>query len=245
MCGVCQLEPTPTEKLVIIPDIHNRCDAAEEIIQREEPDRVLFLGDYFDSFDDTVEDAGNTARWLAKSLQQKNRIHLIGNHDLNYMTENPNIKCTGYSPDKHIAIDRCHIEWKKLEIYCWVDDWLITHAGLSRKFYEWQRKKNDTVQNVIRRARHDIVNIDDMNITKEFLQAGVLRGGINKFGGIVWCDYGEFEDIPDIKQVFGHTRGTTVRHQKTENSEHYCIDTHLGHYATYQNHTMSIKQAIK
>ncbi len=70
------------EKLIIIPDLHNDYFTAEKIIKKENRDKVLFLGDYFDDFYDTLEDADNTAKWLTKSLQQKNRVHLIGNHDL-------------------------------------------------------------------------------------------------------------------------------------------------------------------
>ena len=80
------------ESLVIIPDLHNKCDLAEKIIRRENPDKVVFLRDYFDDFYDTVEDADNTSKWLLGSLRHQDRVHLIGNHDLSYMTENPKAK---------------------------------------------------------------------------------------------------------------------------------------------------------
>ena len=82
-----------TAKTIIISDIHNDYFTAEKIIKKENPDKIIFLGDYFDDFDDTVKDSENTAKWLVKSLKQENRIHLIGNHDLSYMTDNSNLKC--------------------------------------------------------------------------------------------------------------------------------------------------------
>ena len=60
-------------KIILIPDIHNDYFTAEKIIKKENPCNVIFLGDYFDDFDDTVQDAINTAKWLKKSLKQKNR----------------------------------------------------------------------------------------------------------------------------------------------------------------------------
>jgi len=57
----------------------------------------------------------------------------------------------------------------------------------------------------------------------------------------LWCGYDEFEDIPGLNQIFGHTPNHVVRHHKTKNSEHYCIDTKLNHYAMYQNGKIGIK----
>ena len=138
-------------KTLIIPDIHNDYLTAEKIILKENPDKIIFLGDYFDDFDDTVQDAINTAKWLKKSLKQENRIHLIGNHDLSYMTDNPNLKCMGYTVDKHTAIKKHSIDWNKLLMHYWIDEkWLCTHAGFSNDFLKQLRiKKSDSIQKVL------------------------------------------------------------------------------------------------
>ena len=60
---------------------------------------------------------------------------------------------------------------------------------------------------------------------------GFSRGGSNDVGGPLWCDYNEFVDILGINQIFGHTPNHIVRHHKTKNSEHYCIDIKINHYA--------------
>lgn len=123
-------------KTIIIPDIHNDYHTVEKIIKNENPDEIIFLRDYFDDFDDTVEDATNIAKWLKESLEQENRIHLIGNHDLSYMTDNPNLKCSGYGTDKHKAIKEHDIDWNKLRMHYWLDEkWLCTHSGFSNDFF--------------------------------------------------------------------------------------------------------------
>ena len=230
-------------KIIIIPDIHNNYLTAEKIIKKENPDKIIFLGDYFDDFDDTFKDAINTAKWLKKSLEQENRIHLIGNHDLNYMTDNPNLKCSGYRPDKYKVIKEHNIDWSILKMHYWIDDWLITHAGFSHDFFKQLRiKKSDSIQQVLDFSKQDLEKINDVSSIHSFFQVGFHRGGSNVVGGPLWCDYDEFVDIPGINQLFGHTRGNSVRHHKTKNSEHYCIDTVLHHYAVYQNDAIKIKE---
>lgn len=236
------IRPLPDENLVIIPDLHNKCDLAEKIIRSERPDRVVFLGDYFDDFYDTVEDADKTSKWLLRSLQHRDRVHLIGNHDLSYMTENPKLKCTGYERSKHEAIRNNNIPWGRAKLFCWVDDWLCTHAGLANDFYMQQKTKGaDSVQKVLELSRHDLERIDDRDYFHAFFQAGFSRGGSSPVGGILWCHYGKFVDIPGVRQIFGHTRDRFVRHEKIGDSEHYCIDTQLNHYAVYQNRAMEVK----
>ena len=67
-------------KLLIIPDLHEarNLDAVENALRREQPTRTIFLGDYFDQFGDTPDDASRTARWLKASLAETNRVHPLG-----------------------------------------------------------------------------------------------------------------------------------------------------------------------
>lgn len=236
-----------TIKTIIIPDIHNDYHTAEKIIKKENPDKIVFLGDYFDDFDDTVQNAINTAKWLKKSLKQKNRIHLIGNHDLSYMTDNPNLKCAGYRIDKHKAIKNYSIDWSKLLMHYWINErWLCTHVGFSNDFFKQQcTKKSDSIQKVLDSSKKDLENINDENYIHPFFQVGFSRGGSNDVGGPLWCGYDEFVDIPEINQIFGHTPDYTVRHCKTKNSEHYCIDTKLNHYAMYHDELMQVEKKSK
>ena len=234
-----------TELIIIIPDMHNDYKKAEKIIKKEKPGKIIFLGDYFDNYYDSAKDATKTAKWLVKSLEEKNRIHLIGNHDLSYMTDNPNLKCTGYDEEKHAVIRKQFIPWNELKMYHWIDDWLCTHAGLSDDFLKQQKRKTfDSVTDVLDYSKEDLKNIHDSEQVHPFFQVGSFRGGSNTVGGPLWCDYGEFVDIPKIKQIFGHTKGDAIRHKKTKNAEHYCIDTGLHHYAAYQTGNMEIKEIL-
>ncbi len=223
-------------KTLIIPDIHTKFQIAESIIKSESPDSIVFLGDYFDAFNETEQDTHNTARWLATSLQQQNRIHLIGNHDLPYMADNPVFLCSGFSESKKYIINLYDIPWNKMHTYCYVGDHLCTHAGVSKQFFE--EHSTDTLNEFMKQSTEDLKHIDDVNYLQKFFRAGVLRGGVHKNGGIVWCDYNEFTDIPHIKQIFGHTRATNVR----QNKNHICLDTELHNYIIHQDSTLIVKE---
>ena len=224
------------EKVVIIPDIHTNFVDAEIVIDNEKPDKTVFLGDYFDSFTETDESTAQTAQWLKDSLKKKDRVHLVGNHDLSYMTSLPHLKSSGFTEYKKYIINMYRIPWEDLKLYCYVHDWLCTHAGVSRQFYEQFSTTN--LYDFMLESHEDILKINDAGFYHRFLQCGVSRGGRYKHGGILWCDYDEFVDIPGQKQIFGHTRSHHVR----KNDLHICLDTGRRHYAVYENDKMCVKE---
>lgn len=217
-------------KTQIIPDIHNRYDVAENMMAEENADNIIFLGDYFDDYNDTIQDAQNSANWLKSSMDKPNRIHLLGNHDLAYLDQR--FSNVAYSINKNYAIKDTEVDLRKLLHYTWLDDWLVTHAGLSNDFLDYYNTHragakypmNQSVDNFL----ETFVADDDLRTT--LYSVSSLRGGIDKYSGIVWCDYEEFIDIPDVKQIFGHTKG-----ELRANEKHICLDTRLRHYAIYDH----------
>jgi metallophosphoesterase superfamily enzyme len=95
-----------SNKILILPDIHNRWELAEKTINEIKPSKTIFLGDYFDDFNDTPQDISETAEWFKHSVHQENRIHLVGNHDTHYwFTTNKFLRCSGYEQYKSITIN--------------------------------------------------------------------------------------------------------------------------------------------
>lgn len=93
-------------KALIIPDIHNNHFTAEKIIDFVKPNHTIFLGDTFDNFHDTYEEIANVAEWLSWSVTQKDRTHLIGNHDIHYyFADNKNVRRGGYDAGKSVIIN--------------------------------------------------------------------------------------------------------------------------------------------
>ena len=216
-------------KILIIPDIHNKWFEAEEIIDKENPDKVVFLGDYFDDFGDDMDITEQTALWLKKSLTNPDRIHLLGNHDLSYI--NTDYACAGFTESKLFAIMETKVDLNKLQYYCWVGDWLCTHAGLSYEFYKAFATNGMNPNDLLWKLS------TDNELKHRLYQCSAFRGGRDAHAGILWCDYDEFVDIPNVKQIFGHTNGKLRR---TENQS-ICIDTWLKYYAIYNTETNKMR----
>jgi metallophosphoesterase superfamily enzyme len=122
--------------ILVIPDIHTHHEKAERICQKYKDHKIVFIGDYFDQFNDSVEDNMFTAEWLKESLGKQNRIHLRGNHDEHYDPRVSSI-CSGYSNQKKAGINKVlSIEdWDKLKYFHFENKWLFSHAGVNQYWF--------------------------------------------------------------------------------------------------------------
>jgi hypothetical protein len=58
-----------------------------------------------------------------------------------------------------------------------------------------------------------------------FWSVGMARGGFTPVGGLLWCDWSrEFQPVPGLNQVMGHTPARTFRTIRGMTSENWCID---------------------
>lgn len=125
-------------KTVIIGDIHGR-SVWKLIVHLENPDRVIFLGDYFDSFNISgVEQIDNFKEIINyKVTSGKEVILLIGNHDHHYF---PEVGYTGTSGfQKRIAPSIMQVvdeNREHLQIAYQTNEFLFTHAGVSSVFMD-------------------------------------------------------------------------------------------------------------
>ena len=91
-------------KLIAIGDIHGR-DIWKQIVETEQPDTVVFVGDYFDSFNipgiDQIHNFKNIIQWKLDNPQCK-VVLLIGNHDFHYMPEAYNDRYSGFQKNLYI-----------------------------------------------------------------------------------------------------------------------------------------------
>ena len=229
-------------RTVVVPDVHGEHEKAERVVASEAADAAVFLGDYFDSYD--AYSPHETARWLAESMEKGGRVHLLGNHDVHYMSSGPGFRCSGYDPATHEAVRAAGVPWKRAVPYCWLDgEWLCTHAGLSdalvRRCAEARGRAGAAE---VLAGAYSQMEAARAGRSAPLFEAGVSRGGLRAVGGITWCDYSEFEDVDGVRQVFGHTRGAQVRSGKSASSEHHCIDTSLSHYAVHEGGRITVKK---
>jgi hypothetical protein len=105
----------------------------------EQPDRVIFIGDYFDSFDIKLNEQLNN---FLDIIQYKKDagvevILLIGNHDHHYFPEIGDTGTSGYQYIGGFQISPVlDANREHLQIAYAFDDFLFTHAGVSVKFMD-------------------------------------------------------------------------------------------------------------
>ncbi len=197
--------------VLVISDVHHRFREAETWIQRlaGRHDRVVFLGDYFDSHggDDGPEEIAATAAWLRDSLARPERTHLVGNHDLSYLVPGDFTACSGDSSEKRDALAPFLADpvLGALEPATMVNGWLLTHAGVHRQLIA--RIGADQVLPLIQDQWRNLLAAG----TPPLFACGYSRGGSSPFGGITWQDFDEFRPTPGLHQIFAHTPANTVR----------------------------------
>jgi len=117
-------------KTLLLGDIHGR-NIWKEIIKKETPDRIVFIGDYFDSFDITgVEQIKNFKDIIEfKEAARIPVVMLIGNHDHHYLS---NETYSGFQPALKWDIqDLLTKNMNHLQVGYQFDDILCSHAGFS------------------------------------------------------------------------------------------------------------------
>lgn len=210
-------------RTLIIPDIHLDVDWADRMLKLHQPQRVIFLGDYFDpsprarALGQLVAYAGESEdmlRWLADVLTKFGdaAIPLIGNHDAPYLfpefadlfwlnnTSDDTFEEIEELPNE-IALLRAAAKWFYFD---GASSYLFSHAGISAKVFA-KADGSVTTTNIDRFIE---AGMEYAEAGKEHpaFAAGRCRGGVQSAGGLIWLDFNaEFEPVPGFKQVMGHT----------------------------------------
>jgi hypothetical protein len=218
-------------KNLIFPDLHEPPTVALEVIERtidrEKPDKIVFLGDYFDQFNDTPADAARMAEWLKESLANPRRVHLVGNHDAAYFWPCETTYCPGFTWPKESAIREVLGDPTTLPFafHACLDECALSHAGLSA-YWVPAGLHPDVVDRWLtaeaKKARTSFAS----GRLHWFSAIGPKRGGNSAAGGILWCDWHELQPTPGVRQVCGHTPADRPR---WIGQDLLCLDTNLGH----------------
>ena len=219
------------KKAFIVPDVHGRkfWEQAKDLISDDSFDRIVFLGDYFDPYDDEEElitharlvEVFNEIIQFKKDNPDK-VILLLGNHDIHYLYKNEYCSRHDEEHEKEYCdliksnldcFELMHIEDIECGDYTKV---LFTHAGLTsgflKSFVRAGYPKDDIVElakvvndNFLASKTHENHVLSEL-----LLRVSRYRGGDYRDGSIVWADLREVVpnkfDFDDVYQIFGHTR---------------------------------------
>lgn len=205
-------------RTLILSDIHHRHARAQSIIDKVPHSELVLLGDFFDNYNDTVQEAVDTAIWLTENILGKpNTNVIIGNHDAQYIfPQNYHLRCSGYSDQKNDAVNKVltHEHKEHFKVYHITQGYVCSHAGLTNQ--KWKEYSSKFEQNPEQTdiqffdevmsyfAQHDIKRAR-YNEDAELFAAGWDRGGSSRYGGINWTDWRYLAPINGINQIVGHS----------------------------------------
>lgn len=216
-------------KVLIISDVHARPfwkEATEKYDQ--ECDKIIFLGDYVDPYQDegfTRKDAIRTLEEIIEfKLNNKDKtILLIGNHDAHYFIKNfP--RSTRYDSSNAYKIKELYMQHRHIFQLAYEEiinnkKYLFTHAGLMNSWIE--RNKDIIGEPTVESLNNLLDNPRGISTLSEISNYRTWLG--EKSGSILWSDVREKIDLDDSieyniipnddsivdgydYQIFGHTQ---------------------------------------
>lgn len=195
-------------RTAILGDTHGR-DDWKQILLLEKWDRVVFLGDYFDTHDKAVtgevQIAGEAqiANFLDiveyKKQNPETVTLLFGNHDYHYI--NPNGMCSGYNhlfAKQIAAVINNAITFAALQMAHLEQGWLCTHAGVTKA---WCDKYG--IDATVDSLNHYALSADVFS----FYPGDYTGYGDHILQSPIWVRPGSlFGSMATEKQIVGHTR---------------------------------------
>jgi predicted MPP superfamily phosphohydrolase len=240
-------------KTIVLGDTHGRSNWKLAVYQ-DKPDRVIFIGDYFDSFDIPGLDQIYNFKEIIKYKEDNPQVEvvlLIGNHDHHYF---PEIGYTGTSgfqralaPSIMQVVDenRHH-----LQMAYGFGEYLFTHAGVSPVFMDQVFGENDwSIENIV-------VDLNEMFKYKpmSFEFNGFDSSGDNTTQTPIWIRPRSLMSAnkkhkkslkKDYIQIVGHTAMRRINLEDSDKftgGRYYFIDTMetSGDYLVIQDNNITV-----
>jgi predicted MPP superfamily phosphohydrolase len=199
-----------------------------EIYNIDDFDKVIFVGDYVDSFNITpIEQIHNLRQIIElKKKYPEKVVLLIGNHCIQYMFF-PKYRCSGFQAANYMDYYKLYNDNRELfQLSYQIQNTLWSHAGIHKGWYNQNIKKiHDKSENTI----SEIINRDFWMQKPWIYQVGFIRGGASSVGGPLWLDRRMLWKKPLVgyHQIVGHTRisgGGIKDYQLGSETRVTCID---------------------
>jgi hypothetical protein len=194
---------------IVVGDIHGNVEKAQVFLNYK-PDAVhIALGDYLDSFTESLERQIECLNLLMDSRA----VMLLGNHECHYL-QSPLFRFPGYKPENAGMLQKIlEGNLDRFKVAFAVDGWLCTHAGVKSQLTELQ---SDVT------ALADAFNSKWQLYLKYRLENHQARYVYQSIFEFNYCIFVEGNLLAEnIKQIFGH-----VEHSRPIIEPHYiALDT--------------------
>lgn len=230
-------------KTLFVGDIHTHDYILDDIKRLDEEYnfyRIVCLGDYVDDWLSSGYDSIKTLNKIIelKGSNKDKYILLLGNHELSYL----GFPCSGHQYNQEKEIQDILLKNLDLfDLYYSINlgdkHYYCTHAGITNSYIHSVLNRINEEDFYLYKTNSYIKNLDTMNNDKLHSlhllnKVSSLRGGIDNYSSMVWCDKREHEYFSVAEeylipyQIIGHTPVTTVSNISSENGMLYFIDTH-------------------
>lgn len=176
-------------KTILLGDTHGRDTWKQIVAQETDADRIVFIGDYFDSFD--IPGVVQLQNFLDiiefKKTSDKEIVLCFGNHDYHYMPGFTGMPYSGYQAGLAYQFrDVISQNLEHLQMAYLFDDVLCSHAGIGM---EWVERNFGKVGD---KSSHN-VNVSTLNGVQALVdlinEHFKFKPGIFEFNG--WNPYGD------------------------------------------------------
>lgn len=193
-----------TKPIAFLGDIHGHWRFVEKLPELLPEYHWIFVGDFVDSFSQSISDQIKCIVQVLDWVEEGKASSLYGNHELSYWF--PEQYCSGYKAATQIHMTHLRERaFKLMKTAMLIDNTLVTHAGLTRRIHDWMIRENPE------KTILEVIEENQFNTSSPLWGVGKVRGGRQPEGGIWWCDWAEeFEPVPGLNQVFGHSNVNTV-----------------------------------
>lgn len=215
-------------KYLILGDIHG-VEYWKNVIELENPNKVVFVGDYLDSFTIGVDkQAKNFENILEYKKSNSDKVILLtGNHDWHYSDLcSPFEQYSGYKHSLKTKVNKSltkALRNKDIQAAYLIDNYLITHAGVSKTWLSYLTEKFGDYEKI-----DDFINEALLTSPYLFDFNGYNVYGDNKTQGPLWIRPNSLHNdmIEGYIQIVGHTKQSEITTIIGENGpELYLIDT--------------------
>lgn len=233
-------------KIVVIGDIHGEHSWKRVLDKEKEFDRVIFIGDYVDSFTVKAEQQLENLKDIIQYRKDNpDKVELLlGNHDLSYWRGFMQT-CSGYQHANARAYELIYEANRQyFKIATYQDNILFTHAGVTKSFLQ----RLGTI-GTGRSAEGLAIELNSKFAPDPDL-FGFVYGMGDYYGNhpdhsCVWVRPTSLlvDQVPNVTQVVGHTTYRTVEVLiGAEGKQVYFVDTLPHEYLVIEDGQFNIKE---